>query len=198
MLYEVITMENKNDLENILKNMDLKFRNIDGKKLLLAISTDMDKNVLMTAFMSEESLEKSIETVFMHYYSTSRDKRNNFVQHTLYEVIRTPDTTPPVVKIISPTAKSYAEDAEISIKVQVTDDSEIYSVSAMLDDYTFELLESNGYYINILEDLEWGAHTLWIIATDAAGNSNYNEKVTFEINEGDITPPEVEISYNFV
>ena len=107
--------------------------------------------------------------------------------------ISPPDTTPPVVTIISPTAKSYAEDAEISIKVQITDDSEIYSVSARLDDHALDLIESNGYYINILENLEWSAHTLWILATDAAGNSNYNEKVTFEINEGDITPPEVEI-----
>ncbi|MBA2860385.1 phosphoribosyl-AMP cyclohydrolase [Methanococcus maripaludis] len=62
------------NIKEIIKNMDLKFRNIDGKKLLLAISTDKQKNVLMTAFMSEESLEKSIETGYMHYYSTSRDK----------------------------------------------------------------------------------------------------------------------------
>ncbi|WP_181486644.1 NosD domain-containing protein, partial [Methanococcus maripaludis] len=107
--------------------------------------------------------------------------------------ISTPDTTPPEIKIISPTAKSYAEDSEVSIKVQITDESEIYSVSARLDDYTLDLIENNGYYINILDNLDWGAHTLWIIATDIAGNSNYNEKVTFEINEGDITPPEVEI-----
>ncbi|MBA2862381.1 phosphoribosyl-AMP cyclohydrolase [Methanococcus maripaludis] len=62
------------DTKEIIKNMDLKFRNIDGKKLLLAISTDKDRNILMTAFMNEESLEKSIETGFMHYYSTSRNK----------------------------------------------------------------------------------------------------------------------------
>ncbi|ABO35691.1 phosphoribosyl-AMP cyclohydrolase [Methanococcus maripaludis C5] len=62
------------DIKEIVKNMDLKFRNIEGKKLLLAISTDKSGKVLMTAFMSEESLEKSIETGFMHYYSTSRDK----------------------------------------------------------------------------------------------------------------------------
>uniref|UniRef100_A9A821 Periplasmic copper-binding n=1 Tax=Methanococcus maripaludis (strain C6 / ATCC BAA-1332) TaxID=444158 RepID=A9A821_METM6 len=107
--------------------------------------------------------------------------------------IATPDTTPPNVKIISPTEKSYAEGSEISIKVQVTDESDIYSVYARLDDYNVDLIESNGYYLNIFDNLGWGAHTLWIFATDIAGNSNYNQKVTFEINEGDVTPPEVEI-----
>jgi len=107
--------------------------------------------------------------------------------------ISAPDSTPPNVKIISPTAKSYAEGSEVSIKVQVTDESELYSVYARLDGYNIDLIESSGYYINILDDLEWGVHTLWIFATDIAGNSNYNQKVTFEINEGDITPPDVEI-----
>jgi len=67
-------MENKNDLENILKNMDLKFRNIDGKELLLAIAVDENKNVLMTAFMDRESIKMTIKTGFMHYFSTSRNK----------------------------------------------------------------------------------------------------------------------------
>ncbi|MBA2840679.1 parallel beta-helix repeat protein [Methanococcus maripaludis] len=107
--------------------------------------------------------------------------------------ISTPDSTPPEVRIISPVSKSYAEGSEVSIKVQITDESDIYSAYAKIDDYNVDLIESNGYYINILDNLEWGAHTLWIIVTDAAGNSNYNEKVTFDVNEGDITPPEVEI-----
>jgi|GEM_PF-4293691 len=116
----------------------------------------------------------------------------NFFESRVFS-ISTPDSTPPEVRIISPVSKSYAEGSEVSIKVQITDESDIYSAYAKIDDYTVDLIESNGYYINILDNLEWGAHTLWIIVTDAAGNSNYNEKVTFDVNEGDITPPEVEI-----
>lgn len=67
-------MENKNDLENIIKNMGLKFRNIDGKELLLSIAVDENKNVLMTAFMDKESIKMTIKTGFMHYFSTSRNK----------------------------------------------------------------------------------------------------------------------------
>ncbi|AEH06947.1 phosphoribosyl-AMP cyclohydrolase [Methanothermococcus okinawensis] len=62
------------DVDAIIKNLNLKFRNIDGNKLLIAIATDKDKNVLMTAFMSKESLKKTFETGYMHYYSTSRKK----------------------------------------------------------------------------------------------------------------------------
>ncbi|MBP2143318.1 phosphoribosyl-AMP cyclohydrolase [Methanococcus voltae] len=58
----------------ILKNMDLKFRNIDNKKLILAIVKNKENLVLMTAFMNEESLKKTLETGYMHYYSTSRQK----------------------------------------------------------------------------------------------------------------------------
>ena len=62
------------DVDEIIKKLNPKFRNIEGKKLIIAIAVDGDKNVLMTAFMSEESLRKTLETGLMHYYSTSRDK----------------------------------------------------------------------------------------------------------------------------
>ncbi len=53
----------------------LKFRNIDGEKLLIAIVQDYKTNqVLMVAFMNEEALRKTLETGYMHYYSTSRRK----------------------------------------------------------------------------------------------------------------------------
>ncbi|MBP2172428.1 phosphoribosyl-AMP cyclohydrolase [Methanococcus voltae] len=60
--------------DNILKNMNLKFRNIDNNKLILAIVKSTENLVLMTAFMNEESLKKTLETGYMHYYSTSRQK----------------------------------------------------------------------------------------------------------------------------
>ncbi|WP_292460748.1 phosphoribosyl-AMP cyclohydrolase [Methanothermococcus sp.] len=62
------------NIDPIIENLNLKFRNIDGKRLLIAIATDEEKNVLMTAFMDEESLKKTLETGYMHYYSTSRQK----------------------------------------------------------------------------------------------------------------------------
>ncbi|ABR55184.1 periplasmic copper-binding [Methanococcus vannielii SB] len=104
-----------------------------------------------------------------------------------------PDNTPPEVKIISPTARGYAEDTEISIKVRVTDTSGIKSVYAKVGNYNVELIESSGYYINVITGLGRGVHSLWVFATDNAGNINYNEKVTFEVNDGDTTPPKVEI-----
>lgn len=58
----------------MIKRLNPKFRNIDGKKLLIAISIDGDKTVLMTAFMDEEALKTTLKTGYMHYYSTSRDK----------------------------------------------------------------------------------------------------------------------------
>ncbi|MCS3900816.1 phosphoribosyl-AMP cyclohydrolase [Methanococcus voltae] len=64
-------MENYNE---VIKNMNLKFRNIDNNKLILAITKNKDNLVLMTAFMNEESLKKTLETGYMHYYSTSRKK----------------------------------------------------------------------------------------------------------------------------
>ena len=64
----------KTNLDALIEKMNLKFREINGKKLLIAIATDEDKNVLMTAFMDMEALKKTLETGFMHYYSTSRKK----------------------------------------------------------------------------------------------------------------------------
>ncbi len=66
-----IIMEN---IEEIIKNLNLKFRNIDGEKLIIAITCDENKNVLMTAFMNEEALKETLKTGYMHYYSTSRKK----------------------------------------------------------------------------------------------------------------------------
>ncbi|ENN96479.1 phosphoribosyl-AMP cyclohydrolase [Methanocaldococcus villosus KIN24-T80] len=52
----------------------LKFREIDGERLIVAVVCDENKNVLMVAFMNEEALKKTLETGYMHYYSTSRKK----------------------------------------------------------------------------------------------------------------------------
>jgi len=62
------------DVDKIIKELNLKFRKIDGKDLIIAITTDENKNVLMTAFMDREALKKTLETGYMHYYSTSRKK----------------------------------------------------------------------------------------------------------------------------
>ncbi|XRP96789.1 phosphoribosyl-AMP cyclohydrolase [Methanocaldococcus sp. 16A] len=62
------------DVEEIIKKLNLKFRNIEGEKLILAITCDENKNVLMTAFMNEEALKETLKTGYMHYYSTSRKK----------------------------------------------------------------------------------------------------------------------------
>ncbi|WP_131006582.1 phosphoribosyl-AMP cyclohydrolase [Methanofervidicoccus abyssi] len=62
------------DAERIIKELNLKFRKIDGKNLIIAITTDEKKNVLMTAFMDKEALKRTLETGYMHYYSTSRRK----------------------------------------------------------------------------------------------------------------------------
>ena len=58
--------------ENIIKELKLKFRKIEGKDLIVAITIDEDRNVLMTAFMDREALKKTLETGYVHYYSTSR------------------------------------------------------------------------------------------------------------------------------
>ena len=62
------------DVDEIIKNLNLKFRNIEGEKLILAITSDENKNVLMVAFMNEEALKETLKTGYMHYYSTSRKK----------------------------------------------------------------------------------------------------------------------------
>ncbi|ACV25199.1 phosphoribosyl-AMP cyclohydrolase [Methanocaldococcus fervens] len=64
----------KNNIDKIIERLNLKFRNIEGERLILAITCDENKNVLMTAFMNEEALKKTLETGYMHYYSTSRKK----------------------------------------------------------------------------------------------------------------------------
>ncbi|WP_459201822.1 NosD domain-containing protein [Methanococcus sp. CF] len=154
----------------------------DYKELLIQNGTVYSKSL--------DNLDYGAHTIRIYAEDTAGNV--NSLESRVFS-ISTPDSTPPEVKIISPVSKSYAEGSEISIKVQIIDESDIYSVYAKIDDCTVDLIESNGYYVNILDSMGWGAHTLWVIATDAAGNSNYNEKVTFEINEGDITPPEVEI-----
>ena len=60
--------------DKIIKELNLKFRKIEEKDLIIAITTDENKNVLMTAFMDMEALKKTFETGYMHYYSTSRGK----------------------------------------------------------------------------------------------------------------------------
>ncbi|ABR55188.1 phosphoribosyl-AMP cyclohydrolase [Methanococcus vannielii SB] len=64
----------KENFGKIVQNMDLKFRKIDDKELLIAIAIDKYKNVLMTAFMDKESLKMTLKTGLMHYFSTSRNK----------------------------------------------------------------------------------------------------------------------------
>ena len=61
-------------VDKIIKELNLKFRKIEGKDLIIAITTDENKNMLMTAFMDKEALKKTLETGYMHYYSTSRKK----------------------------------------------------------------------------------------------------------------------------
>lgn len=47
---------------------------INGQKLATAIAQDYETGeILMLAFINEESYEKTIETGKAHYYSTSRD-----------------------------------------------------------------------------------------------------------------------------
>lgn len=55
---------------------ELKKRNVDGiSGLHVAIAQDYKtKQVLMSAFMNQRALEKTLKTGIMHYYSTSRDK----------------------------------------------------------------------------------------------------------------------------
>ncbi|HID47888.1 MAG TPA: phosphoribosyl-AMP cyclohydrolase, partial [Methanococcaceae archaeon] len=62
------------NIDNVVKKLNLKFRKIEGKDLIIAITTDKDKNILMTAFMDKEALKKTLETGYMHYYSTSRER----------------------------------------------------------------------------------------------------------------------------
>ena len=40
------------DVDEIIKKLNLKFRDIEGEKLILAITCDENKNVLMVAFMN--------------------------------------------------------------------------------------------------------------------------------------------------
>lgn len=61
-------------IDELIKKMNLKFRNIDGHKLLIGIVVDENNNLLMTAFLNEESLRETLKTGYMHYYSTSRKK----------------------------------------------------------------------------------------------------------------------------
>jgi len=56
------------DTDKIIKELNLKFRKIEGKDLIIAITTDENKNILMTAFMDKEALKKTLETGYMHYY----------------------------------------------------------------------------------------------------------------------------------
>lgn len=47
---------------------------INNQKLATAIAQDYEsKKVLMLAFINQEAYDKSIETGYAHYYSTSRD-----------------------------------------------------------------------------------------------------------------------------
>ena len=62
------------DVDQIIDSLNLKFRKIDGNELIIAITIDSNKNILMTAFMDREALKKTFETGYMHYYSTSRSK----------------------------------------------------------------------------------------------------------------------------
>jgi phosphoribosyl-AMP cyclohydrolase len=57
-------------------NKEVNFRiNMAGEDLAIAIAQDFESGeVLMTAFMNKEALEKTLETGKMHYFSTSRNK----------------------------------------------------------------------------------------------------------------------------
>ncbi len=61
-----------------MKNLkdEVNFRiKIGGENLCVAIAQDFETGeVLMTAFMNKEALEKTLDKGTMHYYSTSRKK----------------------------------------------------------------------------------------------------------------------------
>ncbi|MDP1552981.1 MAG: phosphoribosyl-AMP cyclohydrolase [Methanobacteriaceae archaeon] len=56
--------------------MPLNFKhNINGQKLIIAISQDVETSeILMVAYMNEEAFKKTLETKKAHYWSTSRNK----------------------------------------------------------------------------------------------------------------------------
>lgn len=68
------SVNNINKYNKLIDKLNLKYRNIEGHKLLIGITVDENKNILMTAFLNEEALKKTLESGYMHYYSTSRNK----------------------------------------------------------------------------------------------------------------------------
>jgi phosphoribosyl-AMP cyclohydrolase len=58
-----------------MKWNDLKKRNIEGKELVIAVVQNADnKDIAMLAFQDKEAFDRTRETGFMYFYSTSKNK----------------------------------------------------------------------------------------------------------------------------
>ncbi|WP_457754479.1 NosD domain-containing protein [Thermococcus sp.] len=91
------------------------------------------------------------------------------------------DRVPPQVDIVYPQNTTYSEGIT-SIKVNVTDNSQIAKVIAEIDgEYNVTLIFDGTYYVNTTVNIGEGHHWIRIYAYDLAGNVNSTEVVYFTV-----------------
>ena len=91
------------------------------------------------------------------------------------------DRVPPQVEIVYPQNTTYSENIT-SIKVNVTDNSQIARVVAEVDgEYNVTLIFDGTYYVNTTVNIGEGHHWIRIYAYDLAGNVNSTEIVYFTV-----------------
>ncbi|WP_324736203.1 NosD domain-containing protein [Thermococcus sp. SY098] len=91
------------------------------------------------------------------------------------------DKVPPQVEIVYPQNTTYPEGIT-SIKVNVTDNSQIARVIAEVDgEYNVTLIFDGTYYVNTTVNMGEGHHWVRIYAYDVAGNVNSTETVYFTV-----------------
>ncbi|ALM75215.1 NosD domain-containing protein [Thermococcus barophilus] len=91
------------------------------------------------------------------------------------------DSVPPSVVIVYPENTTYSESIT-SIKVNVTDNSQISEVIAEVDgEYNITLVFDGVYYINTTVNIGEGQHWIRIYAYDTYGNANSTEIVYFTV-----------------
>ncbi|MCA9668949.1 MAG: trypsin-like serine protease [Myxococcales bacterium] len=104
-----------------------------------------------------------------------------------------PDTQPPVVKIVTPSAGAVAAGGNVTLRADVTDDIGLDHVDLFIDGQKQRTLQQGPYEFQITNLPLSGAHTLTVMATDRANNTAQDSVTINTAPDQDNEPPKVAI-----
>lgn len=171
----IISPENKTYTIN---NVPLTFT-VNEQSSWIGYSLDVQANASIAGNTTLTGLSDGLHSLTVYTQDTAG---NTGASETIYFSIKTqqPDTTPPVVSIVSPENKTYTVN---NISLTYTLNEQTSWVSYSLDGKENVTITGNS----TLTGLSHGSHSLTVYANDTAGNMGASEKIHFTITQ-DLEP----------